>query len=108
MLGNMGLIIDYVFLRIKSGGDVLHKQCPCLLSQFYRILPYGYGMHIDYAIKAVILVLELRPVSESSKVISKGNIARRLHTAEYGLFFVSHYKFLFSYIILNQSKSNLY
>ena len=90
MSGNMGLIIETVFLRIQSCCNVNHQQISRSLAKGCRILANRNGMHVNHAVKALILVAQSHPILHGSQVIAKSQISCSLHSAEQYFFFIYH------------------
>src|SRR6185437_11140968 len=49
-----------------------------LVAQLRRILPGGNGVHVDDAIEAVELVLQLHPVADGAEIVAEMQVAGRL------------------------------
>ena len=64
----------------SSARDIERQRLICTAAKLCRILPYGYRVHIGYAVYAVILLLKSFPVAYGSEIIAYRQIAARLYS----------------------------
>ena len=80
MSWNFRLYEDDRLFRVDAYSHVERGDIKDVLLQFFRILRNGDGVLVDYAVDAVIIVLELNELFESSKIVSQMNISGRLYS----------------------------
>ena len=62
VLRHMALDKHDILLRIQTAGDVLRQLVDAPAAERGRILPDGDGVHVDDAVQAVVVVLQVDPV----------------------------------------------
>ena len=79
--------------RVNTAGKDKSISLKGVLSELCRLLTYSYSVHINNWIDAVVILLQLSPVWNSSDIIAQGKSTCRLYSTEYYLFvFFCHNK----------------
>src|SRR5438105_1939529 len=86
MFRNIGLDKDRRSFGVDAGGEINASEVECFLSQHFRVLRQCYGVEVNDAIKALILVLKRDPIFESAEVVSDMKLPRGLGTTENAFF----------------------
>ncbi|MNY35179.1 hypothetical protein D3C86_1695660 [compost metagenome] len=79
----MRLHKDGALLRIDAAGQIQRQRIQRSLAQFFRVLTYGDGVQIDDAVDAVVIVLQLDPLTQRTHVVANAQFAGRLRAAKY-------------------------
>src|SRR5205814_7803329 len=67
---------------VEPGGEEGGRDLAGLVAQLRRVLPGGDGVHVDDAIEAVELVLQLHPVADGTEIVAEMQVAGRLDAGE--------------------------
>ncbi len=99
-LGNLryvALHVNIVFLRIKTGGEVLGEDVLYILVEHLRVGMSGERMQVCHEITAVIVVLHLDKLAEGTEIVAEMKIASGTYAAEH------HFLFILVFLFHNQS-----
>ena len=83
MGGNLALVEYDASLRIYAGGKERRGHFPSVGFKFFGVLPNGDRMQIDYAVDALVIILQTHEISDRTKVIAEMKVPARLHAREY-------------------------
>ncbi len=82
MFGNLALVEHDMFFGIDAAGDEGGRDFPDARLQFLRLLRQRDRVQIDDAIDAIMGLLQLDEFGDRAEIISKMQIARRLHAGK--------------------------
>ena len=88
MRGHVGLNENSAFFGVYAAGKVQRGKLQGVVPERRGRLLHRYGVHIDNAEYAVVLILQLHPIRQRSEIISDSNLTAWLYSAEYDLFCV--------------------
>jgi len=75
----MGLDKEDTFLGIKATGKISCGNLKGLIFKKGRVLEDGDGVHVNDAVKAVVVLLQMYPVPQRAKIVAKGKRPSGLH-----------------------------
>ena len=85
VLGDLGLKVDDVFLRVEAAGQEERHGAQAGLAQLRGILAHRQCVEIHDGVEAVVLILKKGEVAQRADVIAQRQIARRLNAGENAL-----------------------
>ena len=71
----LALIEQDILFRVDAGGDIGGGHDARALAQIVGVLPLRDGVHVDHAIDALILALQVRPVADRAEIIAEMEVA---------------------------------
>ncbi len=88
--GNVGLEIENALIRVNAARDVEDQQRARSFAQHGGILADRDRVLVDDAVKALVFILQIRPVLQCAEIVAQREVAGRLHSRKDNFFSIQH------------------